>query len=143
MGNGGEIYVFDMGKSVRVADLAKKMITLAGLKPDVDIKIVYTGLRPGEKLYEELLSSVESTLPTHHEKIKIAKVRYSDYHLVSVALDQLVLAARKGNDWECVEQMKVIIPEFISNNSRYEKLDQVRREGTLPAATNPPNNGSK
>ncbi len=143
MGNGGEIYVFDMGKSVRVADLAKKMITLAGLKPDVDIKIVYTGLRPGEKLYEELLSSVESTLPTHHEKIKIAKVRYSDYHLVSVALDQLVLAARKGNDWECVEQMKVIIPEFISNNSRYEKLDQARREGTLPAATNPPNNGSK
>lgn len=134
MGNGGEIFVFDMGKSVRVADLAKKMITLAGLKPDVDIKIVYTGLRPGEKLYEELLSSVESTLPTHHEKIKIAKVRYSDYKLVSLALDELILTARKGNDWECVEQMKAIIPEFISNNSKYEKLDQVKHANAKPAA---------
>ena len=89
MGNGGEIFVFDMGKSVKIVDLAKKMIRLSGFVPFKDIEIKFTGLRPGEKLYEELLNDLENTLPTHHEKIMIAKVRENDFELVKNELQVL------------------------------------------------------
>ena len=124
MGKGGEIFVFDMGKSIRIADLAKNMIVLAGLKPEEDIKIHYTGLRPGEKLFEEILSNSETTLPTYHPKIKIARVKETSFAYINNAISNLSIAARKGYDWECVKTMKEILPEFISNNSRFESLDQ-------------------
>lgn len=123
MGNGGEIFVFDMGKPIRIADLAKKIITLAGLKVDEDIKIVYTGLRPGEKLFEEVLSDVESTLPTYNAKIKIAQVESSNYYNINYSVNNIIAAAKKGDDWECVRLMKELIPQFKSNNSKFEKLD--------------------
>jgi len=125
MGKGGEIFVFDMGKSIRIADLAKKMISLAGLKPEEDIEILFTGLRPGEKLYEEVLSEVEATLPTYNEKIKIAKVKSVNYFSIKDSLNNLVAAAKNGSDWECVTVMKEIVPEFISRNSKFEKLDSM------------------
>jgi len=123
MGKGGEIFVFDMGKSIRIADLAKKMISLAGLKPGEDIEILFTGLRPGEKLYEEVLSEVEATLPTYNEKIKIAKVKSVNYFFIKDSLNNLVATAKNNSDWECVTVMKEIVPEFISRNSKFEKLD--------------------
>ncbi|HEY6978646.1 MAG TPA: nucleoside-diphosphate sugar epimerase/dehydratase [Chitinophagaceae bacterium] len=125
MGKGGEIFVFDMGKSIRIVDLAKKMISLAGLKPGEDIEILFTGLRPGEKLYEEVLSEVEATLPTYNEKIKIAKVKPVSYFFIKDSLNNLVAAAKNGSDWQCVTVMKEIVPEFISRNSKFEKLDAV------------------
>ncbi len=128
MGKGGEIFVFDMGKSIRIADLAKNMIVLAGLKPEEDIKIHYTGLRPGEKLFEEVLSNSETTLPTYHPKIKIARVQQTSFAYINNAISNLSIAARKGYDWECVKTMKEILPEFISNNSRFENLDQNNRD---------------
>ena len=128
MGKGGEIFVFDMGKSIRIADLAKNMIVLAGLKPEEDIKIHYTGLRPGEKLFEEVLSNSEITLPTYHPKIKIARVKETSFAYINHAISNLSIAARKGYDWECVKTMKEILPEFISNNSRFESLDQNNRD---------------
>src|SRR5690606_26883491 len=102
MGKGGEIYVFDMGNPVKISDLAKKMIKLAGYVPDEDIKIVYTGLRPGEKLYEELLNEDETTIPTHNAKIKISNVRLYDYHNVAIAINELLDLNTKGNDYELV-----------------------------------------
>jgi FlaA1/EpsC-like NDP-sugar epimerase len=125
MGKGGEIFVFDMGKSIRIADLAKKMISLAGLKPGEDIEILFTGLRPGEKLYEEVLSEVEATLPTYNEKIKIAKVKSVNYFFVKDSLNNLIAITKNGSDWECVSVMKEIVPEFISRNSKFEKLDNI------------------
>jgi len=126
MGKGGEIYVFDMGKPVKIAALAKQMVVLAGLIPDEDIKIVYTGLRPGEKLYEELLNEKEKTLPTHHEKIKIAKVINHPYEKVSHDIDELIFLSSHDDSDILVKKMKDIVPEYISNNSRFEKLDRTR-----------------
>lgn len=123
MGRGGEIFVFDMGEPVRIYDLAKRMISLSGLTPGKDIAIVETGLRPGEKLYEELLNDKESTLPTHHEKIMVAKVREYDYREVCLLIDGLVKEALDGHDDEVVRRMKLIVPEFKSRNSVYEKFD--------------------
>lgn len=126
MGNGGEIFVFDMGEPVKIADLAVNMIKLAGLVPDKDINIVYTGLRPGEKLYEELLNEKEKTLPTHHEKIKIAKVVSSSYKEVLNDIESLTDLCKQGDHFKLVAKMKLIIPEFISNNSEFARLDEAK-----------------
>lgn len=122
-GSGGEIYIFDMGEPVKILDLAKKMIRLAGYTPDIDIRIEFTGLRPGEKLYEELLNNKEVTKKTHHPKIMIASVREYDYQDVSNQIDELVKFSSYGKNFLSVSQMKTIVPEFISNNSEYERLD--------------------
>lgn len=122
-GSGGEIYIFDMGEPVKILDLAKKMIRLAGYKPDVDIPIVFTGLRPGEKLYEELLNNKEITQKTHHPKIMIATVREYDYLEVSEKINELIKFSSYGKNFLSVSQMKEIVPEFLSNNSLYERLD--------------------
>ncbi|MFB5946995.1 polysaccharide biosynthesis protein [Albibacterium profundi] len=124
MGHGGEIFVFDMGKPVKIIDMAKKMIQLAGYEEGRDIKIVFSGLRPGEKLYEELLATAELTLPTHHEKISIAKVRVYPYDDTSRSIDELIGATKTKNNEAIVRKMKEIVPEFISKNSVYEQLDQ-------------------
>ena len=123
MGNGGEIYIFDMGKSIKIYDIAKRMIHLSGLKfpDDVDIKI--TGLRPGEKLYEELLADGENTSPTYHEKIMIAKNQLIDYDIVESKIKELCLSNKNHNNRKTVQLMKEIVPEYKSNNSVYEKLD--------------------
>jgi len=121
MGQGGEIFVFDMGKSVKIVELAKKMIRLSGFKPNEDIEIKFTGLRPGEKLYEEFL---ENTLPTHHEKIMIAKVRENNYDRVLMKIQELQQRLATQNKNEVVYQMKIIVPEFKSKNSIYEQLDR-------------------
>lgn len=123
MGQGGEIFIFDMGKSVKIIDLAKKMIALSGLELGKDIDIVITGLRPGEKLYEELLNNSENTIPTHHEKIMIAQVREYDYSTVKKDLDELVSLFHGQNNMAIVKKMKAMVPEYVSNNSEYEKLD--------------------
>ncbi len=123
MGRGGEIYVFDMGRPVRIADLADRMIRLSGKEPGRDIEIQYTGLRPGEKLYEELLASQEDTLPTHHPRILIGKVRTSDPAAVADGLAQLQHAAAQGDDGGCVRALKHLIPEYRSQNSVYATFD--------------------
>jgi FlaA1/EpsC-like NDP-sugar epimerase len=123
MGQGGEIFVFDMGKSVKIIDLAKKMIQLSGLTLGKDIQITFTGLRPGEKLYEELLHNNENSLPTHHPQILVAKVKEYDYRAISLLIDDLIEMATSGNEMKLVQKMKEIVPEFISNNSVYEQLD--------------------
>lgn len=123
MGQGGEIFVFDMGKPVKVIDLANKMIRLSGKNPGVDIDIVYSGLRPGEKLYEELLNDAENTLPTYHEKIMIAKVKEYDFEVVTAKIEKLITCASKHYTYETVALMKDLVPEFISNNSAFESLD--------------------
>jgi FlaA1/EpsC-like NDP-sugar epimerase len=124
MGNGGEIFVFDMGQPVAIADLAKKMIRLYGLIPNIDINIKYTGLRPGEKLYEELLSDEESTIPTHHQKILIAKVRPVEFELIEPHFNSFNdLLKKSESEMMLVTKMKELVPEFVSNNSVFEKLD--------------------
>ena len=120
-GNGGEIFVFDMGKPVKIADLAKRMIKLSGAK---NVEIKYTGLRPGEKLYEEVLNELEGTKPTFHEKIRIAEVREYDYDQVNKDIDELVEISKHYDDMETVRKMKEIVPEYKSNNSVYEELDK-------------------
>jgi len=125
MGTGGEIFIFDMGEPVRITDLALKMIKLAGLQPERDIKIVYTGLRPGEKLYEELLNMGELTMATHHPKIKIAKVITYPYKQVVTDIEELLELNKKHDDTALVYKMKEIVPEFISKNSHFEFLDNV------------------
>ena len=124
LGNGGEIFIFDMGHQVKILDLAKNMIRLAGYRPDVDIPIVFTGLRPGEKLYEEVLNRKEITLPTENEKIKIARVREEDYDRVSPVIDSLIETAKKESPMQTVAIMKQIVPEYKSKNSIYEQLDR-------------------
>ncbi len=124
LGNGGEIFIFDMGHQVKILDLAKNMIRLAGYRPDVDIPIVFTGLRPGEKLYEEVLNRKEITLPTENEKIKIARVREEDYDRVSPVIDRLIETAQKESPMQTVAIMKQIVPEYKSKNSIYEQLDR-------------------
>jgi FlaA1/EpsC-like NDP-sugar epimerase len=124
MGNGGEIYIFDMGKPVKIIDLAKKMIKLAGFIPDKEIKIQIVGLRPGEKLYEELLNDTSKTLATHHEKIMIAEEIQDEFETLHVDIDELIEKANFfGND-DIVMQMKKIVPEFISMNSTFQLLDK-------------------
>ncbi|HTK20136.1 MAG TPA: nucleoside-diphosphate sugar epimerase/dehydratase [Mucilaginibacter sp.] len=123
MGIGGEIFIFDMGQPVKITDLALKMIKLAGLQPEKDIKIVYTGLRPGEKLYEELLNAGERTMPTHHPKIKIAQVITYPYETVAADIEALLKLNKDQDDEAIVNKMKEIVPEFISKNSQYEYLD--------------------
>jgi FlaA1/EpsC-like NDP-sugar epimerase len=124
MGEGYEIFVFDMGKPVKIADLAKNMISLAGFEPDKDIKIVYSGLRPGEKLYEELLSNKENTIPTGHKKISVAKVREYSYDAILQEYQILKDLATDMDKTGTVKQMKAIVPEFKSQNSVYAKLDK-------------------
>ena len=123
LGNGGEIFCFDMGHPVRIADLAKNMIRLAGLVPGKDIEITYTGLRPGEKLYEELLNQKETTLPTSNQKILVAKVREYDFDIVTEQIQALINEAERGKIFPVVQKMKNIVPEFKSKNSVYEQLD--------------------
>ncbi len=126
MGNGGEIFVFDMGQSVRILDLAKKMIRLYGFIPNIDIQIHYTGLRPGEKLYEELLNDGENTSHTYHEKILIAKVRDVSLDSVISSFNQLELILAGDDEMLLVSKMKELVPEFLSKNSEYEKLDHAK-----------------
>lgn len=121
MGNGGEIYIFDMGKPVKIVDLAKRMISLSGRN---DIEIKFTGLRPGEKLYEELLNVKELTKPTYHEKIMIANVREYDYEVVKEKIEKLIEISYSYDNLQIVAAMKNLVPEFISQNSPFEKLDQ-------------------
>ena len=123
MGEGGEIFVFDMGESVKIIDLAKKMIQLSGLEIGKDIEIKVTGLRPGEKLFEELLAKEENTLPTHHAQILKAKVRSEDEAKLD-QINELIQLFGKQNNEDMVKMMKEIVPEFISNNSDFEKLDK-------------------
>ncbi|MFT5777799.1 MAG: FlaA1/EpsC-like NDP-sugar epimerase, partial [Crocinitomicaceae bacterium] len=123
MGEGGEIFVFDMGESVKIIDLAKKMIKLSGLELGKDIEINFTGLRPGEKLYEELLAKEENTLSTHHPQILKATVRGANEEHISM-IKELIELFQSQDNMEIVRKMKEIVPEFISNNSDFEKLDK-------------------
>jgi len=125
MGKGGEIFLFDMGQSVKISDLAKKMVQLAGLTLGKDIQIIYTGLRPGEKLFEELLATKENTLPTHNPQIMAGKVREYDYKEVSEKIEELISLLHKQDNMQIVTKMKEIVPEFKSQNSVYEELDKV------------------
>ena len=120
-GKGGEIFVFDMGKPVRIADLAKRMIKLSGAE---NIEIEYTGLRAGEKLYEEVLNTTENTLPSFHEKVRIAKVQEYDYDVVNQQIEQLLQISRTYDSMQIVKMMKSIVPEYVSNNSIYSVLDK-------------------
>lgn len=124
MGNGGEIYIFDMGKPVKIIDLARKMIKLAGFIPDKDIKIEIVGLRPGEKLYEELLNDTSKTLPTHHEKIMIAEEIPDEFETLNTDIEELIAIANHFENDRIVTKMKKIVPEFKSMNSTFELLDK-------------------
>lgn len=128
MGRGDEIFIFEMGEPVKIANLARRMIELAGFEPDKDIKIEYTGLRPGEKLYEELLSNEENTKPTTHKKIRIADVRQYDYEEVARAIEKLSQMSLEVRIPDTVRLMKKIVPEFKSNNSIYEQYDRELKE---------------
>lgn len=124
LGKGGEIFVFDMGQPVKILDLAKNMIRLAGYTPSEEIPIVFTGLRPGEKLYEELLNQKETTLPTENEKILVARVREEQYDEVKPRIEALIEIAHSNKPFMTVQMMKQLVPEYISNNSIYEQLDK-------------------
>lgn len=124
MGQGGEIFVFDMGEPVKILDLARRMIKLSGFEPNIDIKIIYTGLRPGEKLYEELLSDNAKTLPTHNEKIMISKDPTMSFSEIESLIHLIGEASVSQEKVEVVKILKLIVPEFISNNSIYEVLDK-------------------
>lgn len=124
MGQGGEIYVFDMGEPVKILDLARRMIKLSGYIPDIDIKIKFIGLRPGEKLYEELLSNNATTIPTHNEKIMISKDPSLGFEEVEILCRQIIKSAVKRDKLQVVKLLKEIVPEFISNNSEFEVLDK-------------------
>lgn len=132
MGNGGEIFIFDMGKSVKIVELAKKMIRLAGLIPNQDIKIQYSGLRPGEKLFEELLNDNENTMPTHHHKIMIGKVREYIFNDVEQHIYKLINCAKANDNRQVVVLMKELVQEYKSNNSIYEELDNADGEKQYP-----------
>lgn len=125
MGKGGEIFIFDMGEPVKIADLAKRMIELSGLQVDKDIEIKYTGLRPGEKLYEELLSNKENTKETPHEKIRVAAVREYAYKDVVEHIDLLAELSLHVHILPMVKEMKSFVPEFKSQNSQFTRLDGV------------------
>ena len=123
MSRGGEIYVFDMGEPVKIAHLARRMITLAGLRPDIDIAIQYTGLRPGEKLYEEVLSDSESTTESTHDKIRIAKAIDNPIESIREQAEIILSAARSEHTEDAVRALKHLVPEFKSKNSPFEQLD--------------------
>ena len=123
IGNGGEIFIFDMGMPVKIADLAKKMIRLAGLEPGIDIKIEYTGLRPGEKLFEELLNDEELVKPTLYNKIMVANVREYDYDEMLPLYNRLFEYGKANQDYLVVRTMKEMVPEYKSQNSVYQKID--------------------
>jgi FlaA1/EpsC-like NDP-sugar epimerase len=123
MGNGGEIFIFDMGTSVKIANLAKKMIKLSGFELGKDIQISFTGLRPGEKLYEELLNDKENTLPTHHAQIMIGKVKKYDFDIISEKITNLIHLIPENDNFKIVRMMKEVVPEFKSQNSEYEIID--------------------
>jgi len=125
MGEGGEVFIFDMGESVKIINLAKKMITLSGMRVGRDIEIKFTGLRPGEKLYEELLNTDENTLPTHHPKILIAKLNVPSYTYMDTQMKLIQDVLVLGDNNELVSKIKEVIPEYKSNNSIFEKLDKV------------------
>ncbi|WP_111669399.1 polysaccharide biosynthesis protein [Algoriphagus litoralis] len=125
MGEGGEIFVFDMGEPIKILDLAKKMIQLSGKKVDTDIKIQFTGLREGEKLYEELLNDFETVKITHHPKIKIAQVLPSSYHKIDGQIEFFHELIGKNNETDVVRHLKALVPEYISNSSRFEVLDRM------------------
>ncbi|HOO18696.1 MAG TPA: nucleoside-diphosphate sugar epimerase/dehydratase, partial [Paludibacteraceae bacterium] len=127
IGEGGEIYIFDMGNPIKISDLARKMIKIAGYVPDVEIKIIYTGLRQGEKLYEELLNQKEKILPTQHPKIMVAKVIEYEYDEISLEIEKLLQYSSLNKDFLIVQQMKKIVPEFKSNNSQFEFLDILKK----------------
>lgn len=124
MSTGTEIFVFDMGESIKIVNLARRMIELAGFVPDKDIQIEFTGLRPGEKLYEEVLSNEENTRPTTHKRIRIARVREYSYASATAAVEKLTLLSKDFEVDEMVKEMKVIVPEFISRNSRFEYFEK-------------------
>ena len=124
MGKGGEIFVFDMGEPVKIKDLAIKMIKLSGFEPEIDIKLKYTGLRPGEKLYEELLSDGTKNLPTPHEKIMVSMDPHMEFEEIESLANKITKAALRRDKIEVVKLLKKIVPEFISNNSIFEKLDK-------------------
>lgn len=124
MGKGGEIYVFDMGKPVKILDLAERMIRLSGLDPYQDIDITFSGLRPGEKLYEELLNDSSMTLPTHHPKIMISKVPAPQFADVKARVKVLIKTATRHKDKKVVKLLKELVPEYISENSQFEELDR-------------------
>ncbi|MBR1803960.1 MAG: polysaccharide biosynthesis protein, partial [Muribaculaceae bacterium] len=138
MGNGGEIYIFDMGQPVKIYDLAVRMISLAGLKPNVDIKIDEVGLRPGEKLYEELLNDKEKTTATVNKKIMIAKVRTYDYRDVCDHIEQIIGFAADGNVHDMIYTMKKFVPEYKSNHSQFEAIDHEIEESTPQSSGSEP-----
>ena len=127
MGNGGEVFIFDMGKSDKILDLAKKMIKLSGLVLGKDIQINFTGLRPGEKLYEELLNNKENTIPTYHSQIMIAKVQDYKPEAVFAKTNRLIEILPSHNNFALVRYMKDIVPEYISQNSLFEELDKQKK----------------
>ncbi len=127
MGTGGEIFIFDMGKPVKILDLAKKMIKLSGLTYGKDIQINFTGLRPGEKLYEELLNNKENTIPTYHPKIMIARVPEYNYNEVNAKINLLIETLPSHNNFKLVSIMKDIVPEYISRNSIFEDIDRQKK----------------
>lgn len=124
MGKGGEVFIFDMGKSIKILDLAKKMIRLSGFEPERDIRIVFTGIREGEKLYEELLTNSENTIPTHHPKILIGKVKEYSYNEINNYVELFNDLVYDKNELKMVALMKELVPEYRSNYSRYEVLDK-------------------
>ncbi len=126
MGKGGEIYVFDMGKPVKILDLAERMIRLSGLEPYRDIDITFTGLRPGEKLYEELLNDSSTTLPTHHPKILISKLPAGNFPQIKAKVKEIIKTATRHKDKKVVKLLKELVPEFISENSEFEELDELQ-----------------
>lgn len=126
MGESNEIFAFHMGEPIKIADLARRMITLSGLEPDVDVKIEYTGLRPGEKLYEEVLSSEENSVSTYHEKINIAKVRKYNYNEILRYYDEFFVLSQNVEIERTVALMKKMLPEYVSQNSKFEFLDKIR-----------------
>ncbi len=137
MGHGGEIYIFDMGEPVKIYDLATRMISLAGLRPNIDIKITEIGLRPGEKLYEELLNDKEKTIPTENEKIMIAKVRTYDYNDVCNHIDGIIYYATKNKIHDMVLAMKEFVPEYKSNHSEFEEIDKEIKQQQQQETTTP------
>lgn len=128
MGKGGEIFIFDMGEPIKILNLAINMIKLAGFVPYTDIKICFTGLRPGEKLYEELLNKTEKVLPTYHEKIKISNVIYYPYDYVQRKIEELLTLNRLNDDQKVVRKMKEIVPEYVSTNVNYQSIEVVNVE---------------
>ncbi len=136
MGKGGEIFVFDMGEPVKIMDLAIKMIKLAGYTPNKNIKVKITGLRPGEKLYEELLNDECKTLPTHHKKIMIGIDKVQDYDSINAKVEKIIKSAAKLKNDKVVAKLKELIPEFISNNSSYQSLDKLSIENKNPQLMN-------